>query len=116
MKFYARCSQHSCNLLIRSHLPGLHWRLEEGYYEVKLDGFECPTAKEMGQDGLYVGLAGTQYICRHTWVLEPIDDTVAKPAQILVDAEELSGIARQLRGIASRLGEIVNRFRKEVST
>lgn len=117
MKFYAHCSEHSCNLVLRTHLEpdvqviGIDWRPEGNYYEIGLDSFECHVAKSMGQDGVYVNVvARSEYICRGDWVLEPIDDTVVltkKPDQVLVDRSALQEIIDQLRGLAFRLGQLI---------
>jgi hypothetical protein len=71
-----------------------------------LDGFDCPTAKAMGQDGFYVGMAGAEYICRGSWTLEPVDD-IREPEQVLVDKKEIQGVLDQLKRAANRLGALI---------
>jgi hypothetical protein len=109
MKFYARCGDHSCTLdMGPTGALRARYRNNPDGWTLDLDGFDCPTAKAMGQDGVYVSMAGAQYICRGSWTLQHIDDIrEPKPEQVLVDKKEIQGVLDQLKRAANRLGALI---------
>jgi hypothetical protein len=110
MKFFAHCNDHSRILVTKASgiLKARYEHKAGGWYELDLDSFDCPTAKDMGQDGLYVGMAGAQYICRKSWTLQHIDDIrEPEPEQVLVDKKEIQGVLDQLKRAANRLGALI---------